>query len=118
MPEAHEIRIKRAYLPPSDDDGQRILIDRLWPRGISRESLAATWLKDVAPSTALRKWYDHRPELWEEFKRRYRAELAANADVLAELQQYLARGRVTLVYGSRDETHNHAIALRDFLLGD
>ncbi len=110
------ISIKRAYLPADEEDGERILVDRLWPRGISREKLAAEWVKDVSPSTALRNWFGHRPERWEEFQRRYRAELDANPQAVEQLLAHVARGHVTLVYGTRNDTHNHAIALRDYLL--
>ena len=116
MSKVPEIRTKRAYLPADDEDGQRILVDRLWPRGISRDKLAAVWLKDLAPSTELRTVFGHQPDRWEEFKRRYHAELDANPDALAQLAPYLACGRVTLVYGASDETHNNAVALRDYLL--
>jgi uncharacterized protein YeaO (DUF488 family) len=111
-----DVRIKRAYAPADEDDGERVLVDRLWPRGITREKLAATWLKDVSPSTELRKWFDHRPERWEEFKRRYRAELEAAPQAVEQLRSFITRGPVTLVYSSRNETHNHAIVLRDYLL--
>jgi uncharacterized protein YeaO (DUF488 family) len=111
-----EISIKRAYLPADEEDGERILVDRLWPRGISREKLAASWLKDVSPSSALRNWFGHRPERWEEFQRRYRAELDANPQAVEQLLASVARGPVTLVYSARNETHNQAIVLRDYLL--
>ena len=107
---------KRAYDPPSSKDGIRILVDRLWPRGISKEKLAATWLKEVSPSTALRQWFGHRPELWQAFTQRYRAELDTNFPAVEPLLAAVRRGRVTLVYGSRNDTHNHAIVLREYLL--
>src|SRR4051812_40868582 len=116
MSGAPDIRIKRAYLPADEEDGERILVDRLWPRGISKEKLAATWLKEVAPSTGLRQWFGHRPELWEAFTQRYRAELDANPEGVEQLLAAVTRGRVTLVYGSRNDTHNHAIMLREYLL--
>ena len=116
MSDAPNIRIKRAFLPAEEEDGERILVDRLWPRGISKEKLAATWLKDVSPSTTLRQWFGHRPELWEEFARRYHAELDANPQAIKPLLAAVRQGRVTLVYGSRNETHNHAIVLREYLL--
>jgi uncharacterized protein YeaO (DUF488 family) len=116
MSKKPDIRVKRAYLPAEEEDGTRILVDRLWPRGVSREKLAAEWLKDVAPSTALRKWFHETPEHWEEFQRRYREELDANPEAVAQLRPYLARGRVTFVYGVRDEEHNHAVLLRDYIL--
>lgn len=111
-----EILLKRAYLPPGPDDGARILVDRLWPRGVTREKLAAVWLKDLAPSNELRKWLHADPARWEQFILRYGQELDANPDALAQLEPYLAEGRVTLVYGARSETRNHAIVLRDYLL--
>ena len=117
MSKVPEIRTKRAYLPADDEDGQRILVDRLWPRGISRDKLAATWLKDLAPSTELRKWLHADDGRWEAFVRRYREELDANPEALAQLRPYLKSGRVTLVYGARSDTHNHAVVLRDYLLG-
>jgi uncharacterized protein YeaO (DUF488 family) len=116
MSDAPDIRIKRAYLPAEEEDGERMLVDRLWPRGISKEKLAATWLKDVSPSTALRQWFGHRPELWEEFARRYHVELDANPQAIKPLLAAVRQGRVTLVYGSRNETYNHAIVLRQYLL--
>jgi uncharacterized protein YeaO (DUF488 family) len=111
-----EFVIKRAYDPPGDEDGTRILVDRLWPRGIARERLAAIWLKDLAPSTALREWLHEDPTRWDHFVHRYRSELDANPGALAELRPYLDRGRITLVYGARNTAQNHAIVLRDYLL--
>lgn len=112
-----DIRIKRAYEPAAADDGHRVLVDRLWPRGISHERLAGEWLKDVAPSTALREWFGHRPERWAGFVARYRAELEANPAPLEYLRGLAADGPLTLVYGARDERHNEAVVLRDWLLG-
>jgi uncharacterized protein YeaO (DUF488 family) len=116
MSKTPQISVKRAYLPAENQDGERILVDRLWPRGVSRETLAAIWLKDLAPSTELRKWLHNAPQHWEEFKRRYAEELDGNPEALAQLRPYLAGGRVTLVYSARDEEHNHAIVLRDYIL--
>jgi uncharacterized protein YeaO (DUF488 family) len=111
----HEIRLKRAYDPPAADDGCRVLVDRLWPRGVSKTDAAIElWLKDVAPSTALRKWFGHRPERWPEFRMRYLAELRANPAVSA-LRQMLAKGPVTLVFGAKDRDHNDAVVLRELL---
>ena len=110
------IHCKRAYEAAAASDGQRFLTDRLWPRGISHERLQAQWLKDVAPSTELRQWFDHRVERWDEFKQRYWHELAAQPQVLAPLREALKVGPVTLVYGSRDTEHNQAVALREYLL--
>ncbi len=107
------IAIKRAYDPPSPQDGTRILVDRLWPRGLSKAKAALDgWNKDVAPSTALRKWFDHRPERFAEFARRYRAELKNNPAV-AELRAL--KGKVTLIYGARDPAINHAVVLAKVL---
>ena len=114
---ARHIRIKRAYEPPHADDGVRILIDRLWPRGIKKEALALDrWAKELAPSTALRKWFGHDPLRWDGFRSRYFAELAANPEGLARLRPYLERGPVTLLYAAVDEEHNNAVALRQFLM--
>lgn len=111
-----DLRIKRAYAPADDADGQRILVDGLWPRGVSKEKLRATlWLKAIAPSAALRQWFGHRPERWQEFRHRYFAELDANPEALATLRAHLRQGRVTLLFGARDEQHNQAVALRDYL---
>lgn len=110
------IRVKRVYDPPEPDDGRRILVERLWPRGMKKETVAADeWRKDVAPSTELRKWYGHRVERWEEFRRRYRAELDASPDAWRPLLDAAARGTVTLLYSARDPEHNSAVLLRDYL---
>ena len=107
------VAVKRAYDPPAPTDGVRILVDRLWPRGLSKQKAALDgWNKDVAPSTALRKWFDHRPERFAEFSKRYRAELKDNPAV-AELRA--TKGKVTLVYGARDPAVNHAIVLAKVL---
>lgn len=111
-----EIRLKRAYEDPDRDDGHRFLVDRLWPRGVAKDTLRLTaWLKDVAPSAALRRWFSHDPTRWEEFRRRYAAELRQRPEALEPLYDNLAGGRITLVYGARDTGHNHALVLRDFL---
>jgi len=110
------IRIKRTYDPPARGDGKRILVERLWPRGMNKEALAAdAWLKDIAPSTELRKWFDHRVERWEEFRRRYREELKANPDAWEPLRDMGRRGTVTLLYSAHDTLHNGAVVLRDYL---
>lgn len=110
------IRIKRAYKEPARGDGRRILVERLWPRGIRKEALAADdWLKNVAPSTPLREWFGHRVERWEEFQRRYREELQAEPGAWAPLLEAGRHGAVTLLYGAHDEEHNSAVVLRDFL---
>ena len=112
-----DIRIKRAYEPPSSHDGTRILVDRLWPRGLKKSDAAiAQWMKEVAPSGALRKWFGHDPARWVEFRSRYKAELRAKRDLLAELRDLANKGPLTLVYSARDHAHNQAVVLRDELL--
>ena len=113
------INLKRAYELPAPEDGFRVLVERLWPRGLKKEALGLDlWLKDIAPSPELRRWFAHDPAKWEEFCRRYWAELAGRPDVVQVLREKLRQGRVTLVYGSRDEEHNAAVALREFLAGE
>jgi uncharacterized protein YeaO (DUF488 family) len=115
---AANVRLKRAYEPPAPEDGQRILIDRLWPRGIRKaDARLNQWMKQIAPSTALRTWFDHDPRRWDEFRRRYRAELKQSAAELSELRGLARKGRVTLLYSARDEAHNDAVVLREFVLG-
>lgn len=110
------IRIKRAYEKPSRGDGTRILVDRLWPRGVKKaDASISRWMKDVAPSTQLRKWFGHDPARWEEFRRRYEAELAAKPQLIGELRELARKGPLTLVYSAHDEQHNQAIVLRDVL---
>ena len=110
-----EISIKRAYAPPAATDGRRVLVDRLWPRGVSKaEAKLDGWMKEVAPSDALRRWFGHQPERWEEFRRLYREELKGNPAVEA-LRELAAEGPLTLVYGARDEAHNDAVALAEWL---
>ena len=109
------VKIKRVYDDPDPADGTRILVDRLWPRGLSKEKAALDdWMKDLAPTSALRTWFGHRPERWTEFQERYRAELRHNPAVAA-LRQRIAAGTVTLLYGARDREHNQATVLADFL---
>ena len=104
--------LKRAYERPSADDGVRVLVDRLWPRGLSRARLAVDfWLKEVAPSDALRRWYGHNPIRWASFATKYRAELALRNDLLDLLDQLRCRGRVTLLYGARDTNRNNAVVV-------
>jgi uncharacterized protein YeaO (DUF488 family) len=118
VPASH-FRLKRAYEPAESDDGVRILVDRLWPRGVSKEKAALDeWIKEVAPSTELRKWFGHDPARWSEFQRRYRAELRDHSDALDRIQHLAQAGVVTLVYSAQDEQHNDAVVLRDVLLGD
>jgi uncharacterized protein YeaO (DUF488 family) len=113
-----DIRFKRAYERPSKADGTRVLIDRLWPRGVTKAKAAIDqWFRDLAPSTELRKWFDHDPARWNEFRRRYTAELMQHREQLDELLQMAAEGPVTLVYGAHDEQHNDAVVLKDVLVG-
>ncbi|WP_447975525.1 DUF488 domain-containing protein [Nitrospira sp. Kam-Ns4a] len=110
------IRVKRVYEPPARGDGIRILVDRLWPRGISKEALKLeAWLKDVAPSDALRRWFAHDPAKWDEFQRRYAAELAANPEAWRPILEAARCGPVTLLFGAKDAVHNNAVALKAFL---
>ncbi|WP_345249603.1 DUF488 domain-containing protein [Pigmentiphaga soli] len=109
--------MKRAYEPAGPDDGVRILVDRLWPRGLSKAKAALDdWMKDIAPSTELRQWFGHDPERWTEFQRRYRAELRQHAEQLERIRALAKAGTVTLVYGARDEAHNDAVVLKKVLL--
>ncbi len=111
--------IKRAYEEPEPDDGFRVLIDRLWPRGVKKEELKLDgWMKEVAPSDELRRWFGHDPAKWEEFQRRYRQELSSpeKSRLVNGLVNYAEQGRVTLVYGAKDEEHNDAVVLRGLLL--
>ena len=112
------IKLKRVYEAPAPSDGVRILVERLWPRGIKKQSLEFDeWLKDVAPSTELRRWFGHDPARWKGFRDRYRAELTRSGqiDALKELTRLSRRKTVTLVYSAADETHNQAVALKAFL---
>lgn len=113
---SHAIEIKRVYEPPAKTDGQRVLVDRIWPRGVAKEkAVLALWLKEIAPSTDLRKWFDHDPQRWTEFRKRFSAELDGNPDAVEELRGLLAKGKVTLVYAAHDEEHNNAVALAAYL---
>jgi uncharacterized protein YeaO (DUF488 family) len=115
---ARDIRLKRAYQPAAADDGTRILVDRLWPRGLKKSDAAIDrWLKDIAPSTALRQWFAHDPARWPEFRRRYAAEIRRHPDQLAELRAIARKGPVTLIFSARDELRNDAVVLRNVLLG-
>lgn len=110
------IQIKRVYEPETRGEGQRFFVERLWPRGIAKQAFARiTWLKDVAPSAALRTWYGHRVERWDEFQRRYRDELDANPEAWQPLLDAAREGTVTLLYAARDVEHNGALVLRDYL---
>ena len=111
-----DIRIKRAYEPPEKGDGARVLVDRLWPRGLRKDDAALTlWLKEIAPSNELRQWFGHDPARWAEFVRRYRTELAHNGDAVARLGDLVNEGPVTLLYSTHDGAHNNAVALAAWL---
>lgn len=111
------VRIKRAYEPPASEDGTRVLIDRLWPRGVKKANAAIhEWMKSIAPSTELRKWFGHAPERWLEFQRRYRSEIRQHRAELGRLRELVQDGPVTLVYAAHDEAHNDAVVLRDLLV--
>jgi uncharacterized protein YeaO (DUF488 family) len=115
---AANIKLKRAYDSAGSGDGTRILIDRLWPRGVRKADAAIDlWAKDIAPSTALRKWFGHDPARWHEFQRRYSDEIHRNRDRLRELRSLALRGQITLVFSAHDEAHNDAVVLRKILLG-
>lgn len=110
------VQIKRVYEEPNAEDGRRILVDRLWPRGLTKEKARVDlWLKDVAPSTNLRKWFAHDPAKWTEFQARYREELKNDKEQVALLKREAAKGTTTLVYGARDEQHNEAVVLQRLL---
>ena len=111
-----KIQIKRVYEEPAGSDGARILVDRLWPRGLTKEKAKVdVWLKDVAPSTELRKWFGHDPKKWTQFQQRYADELKAHGEQLAFLRHEAARGPVTLLYAAKDEDHNEAAVLQRML---
>ena len=113
---SNRLSIKRVYLPPDDGDGQRILVDGLWPRGISKRDAAVdVWLKEIAPSAKLRRWFGHDPAKWDEFRKRYRAELTDNEHAVAQLRELANEGRTTLVYGAHDEIHNQARVLLELM---
>lgn len=110
------IQLKRIYEPAAPGDGVRILVDRLWPRGISKEKASLDlWLKDIAPSTALRQWFGHDPAKWQEFRKRYNKELTEHPEAVATLKEKMRQGKVTLLYGARDTEHNEAVVLKDYL---
>lgn len=111
-----KIRLKRVYEPPARSDGLRLLVERLWPRGMTKEAAVIDqWMKEIAPSPALRQWYAHDPEKWPEFQRRYAAELKANKDAVAALRAVCAKSPVTFVYSAKDEEKNSAALLKAFL---
>lgn len=110
------IKLKRVYESMGNDDGKKFLVERLWPRGVKKTALAnAVWLKDVAPSTELRKWFGHDPKKWGDFQHRYRVELKEHQAVLGSILEAARRGTVTLLYSSHDTEHNNAVVLRDYL---
>lgn len=111
------IQIRRAYEPSRRGDGYRVLVDRVWPRGVSKEELDLDeWRREIAPSTRLRQWFGHQPERWKAFQERYFAELDEKQDAVRDLVKRAREGRITLVYGARDEEHNQAVALRTYVL--
>ena len=113
-----DLTVKRIYEPPAPDDGQRVLVDRIWPRGVRKEDAALTlWLREIAPSNELRKWFGHEPARWVEFRKRYAVELDGNGEAVAQLRGLLGKGKVTLLYGAHDEVHNNAVALAGYLRG-
>ena len=115
---ADNIRLKRAYEPPSPEDGARILVDRLWPRGVTKDEAAIDhWAKDLSPSSALRKRFGHDPEKWDAFRRAYAEELQESQDQLKNLRELARERKITLVFAAREEKRNNAVALRDILLG-
>lgn len=117
VPAAH-VRLKRAYDHAAPADGRRVLVDRLWPRGVSKENAALDeWAKDLAPSTELRKWFGHDPERWTEFAEKYAQELQAQQAAVRQLRDLARKHTVTLIYAARDEEHNEAVVLRNLLLG-
>ena len=112
------VKLKRAYEKHSAEDGTRVLVDRLWPRGVKKADAAIDhWTKELSPSTELRKWFGHDPDRWEEFQRRFAGELRQHADQLKRLRDLARKGTITLVYSAHDELHNDAVVLRDVLLG-
>jgi len=114
---ANHVRIKRAYEPPASEDGRRILVDRLWPRGLKKANAAIDeWVKEIAPSTELRKWFGHAVERWPEFRRRYGAEIRQHPVELQRLREFAQDGPVTLIYSAHDDEHNNAVVLKDLLL--
>jgi uncharacterized protein YeaO (DUF488 family) len=110
------IKLKRIYEQPAPGDGKRVLVDRLWPRGLARDGTKLDeWLKEIAPSDELRKWFGHDPARWEEFRRRYREELKLQDDLLEQLTAEARRGTVTLLFAAKDEAHNNAVVLKELL---
>jgi uncharacterized protein YeaO (DUF488 family) len=113
------VKLKRAYEAPAAEDGTRILVDRLWPRGVKKADAAIDlWMKDVAPSTGLRQWFGHESDRWQEFRRHYVDELRQKSDLVDELRALARKGPITLVFGAHDQTHNDAVVLREILLDE
>jgi uncharacterized protein YeaO (DUF488 family) len=111
-----KLKIKRVYEEPAKGDGKRILVDRLWPRGLTKENASIDlWLRDIAPSTELRKWFGHDPDKWKEFRKRYHQELKNNKEQVSILYEELKKRTVTLVYGAKDEEHNEALVIKEWL---
>jgi uncharacterized protein YeaO (DUF488 family) len=114
---SENVKLKRAYEPPSETDGTRVLIDRLWPRGVKKTvAKFDEWMKDIAPSTSLRKWFGHDPARWAEFQYRYEAEVRQHPEYLGRLRSLARVGPLTLVFSAHDEAHNDAVVLRDMIL--
>lgn len=114
---ASRVRLKRPYEPPAASDGTRVLIDRLWPRGVRKDAAALDlWLKDIGPSTELRKWFGHEPSRWAEFRRRYADEIAQKPQLLPQLRDIARQGVLTMVYSANDEQHNDALVLQELIL--
>jgi uncharacterized protein YeaO (DUF488 family) len=112
------VKLKRAYEPAARGDGTRILIDRLWPRGVTKKAAAIDeWMKDISPSTGLRKWFGHEPSRWREFRRRYTHEVRGNPEQLRRLRALARKGTITLVFSAHDELHNNAVVIRDMICG-
>jgi len=110
------IQLKRIYEAGSKEDGYRILVDRLWPRGFTKKKAALDlWLKEIAPSNELRKWFGHDPDKWKEFQKKYRQELKQNKEAVDILNDYIQKGKVTLLYAAKDEEHNEAQVIKDFI---
>ena len=111
-----KLKIKRVYETPTKEDGERILVDRLWPRGLTKEKAGIDiWLKEISPTTELRKWFGHDPAKWKEFQKRYCKELVENKKAVGTLKDHIKNGTVSLVYGAKDEEHNEALVLKEWL---
>jgi uncharacterized protein YeaO (DUF488 family) len=112
------VRIKRAYEAAAKSDGTRVLVDRLWPRGVTKNDAAIDqWMKEIAPSTGLRRWFDHDPKKWQEFQTRYRKEIENHKEMVGDLREIARKGTLTLIHSAHDEAHNDAVVLRHVVLG-